>query len=82
MIKLRVIFCIFYLLNFRHLSEQYFTSSQFFAHALRQVISRWQTAQILLGKLDLLPLNELGFVTPIMTAFNACSSSQIYSQTK
>lgn len=41
----------------RHLSEQYFTSSQFLAHALRQVISRLHTTQILLGKFDLLPLN-------------------------
>ena len=47
----------------RHLSEQYFTSSQFLAHALRQVISRWHTTQILLGKLDLLPLKVVLFVT-------------------
>ena len=34
----------------RQASEQYFTDSQFFAQALRQVISRPQTAQGLLGK--------------------------------
>ena len=47
----------------RHLTEQYFTSSQFLAHALRQVISRLQTTQTLLGKLDLLPLKVILFVT-------------------
>jgi hypothetical protein len=34
----------------RHLSEQYFTSSQTFSHALRHTISRPQAVQILLGK--------------------------------
>jgi hypothetical protein len=34
----------------RQASEQYFTSSQFFAQALRQTISRPQTEQGLLGK--------------------------------
>ena len=33
-----------------HASEQYFTSSQTFSHALRQTISRPQAAQILRGK--------------------------------
>ncbi len=47
----------------RHLSEQYYTSSQFLAHALRQVISRWQIEQTLLGKPDLLPLKVVLFVT-------------------
>ena len=42
---------------FLHASEQYFTASQFFAHALRQVMSRPHSIQGLLGKLDLLPLN-------------------------
>jgi hypothetical protein len=40
----------------RQASEQYFTSSQFLAHDLRQVISLPQTRQILLGKNDLFPL--------------------------
>jgi hypothetical protein len=31
--------------------------SQFLAQDLRQVITRWQCSQILLGKKDLLPLN-------------------------
>lgn len=33
-----------------HASEQYFTSSQTFSHALRQTISRPQAAQVLRGK--------------------------------
>lgn len=40
----------------RQASEQYFTSSQFFAQLFRQVISRPQVTQTLLGKLALLPL--------------------------
>ena len=40
----------------RQASEQYFTSAQFLAQLLRQVISRPQVTQILLGKLALLPL--------------------------
>ena len=46
----------FYLAFFLHLSEQYFTLSQFLAQDFRHVIGRWQTTQILLGKLTLLPL--------------------------
>jgi hypothetical protein len=44
---------------FRQAPEQYFTSAQFLAQALRHVISRWHTTQILLGKLLLLPLNNV-----------------------
>ncbi len=40
----------------RHLSEQYFTSSQFLAQDFRQVMSRPHTVQGLLGRLCLLPL--------------------------
>lgn len=40
------------------MSEQYLTSSQLLAQALRQVISRPHTTQVLLGRLDLLPLNK------------------------
>jgi hypothetical protein len=40
----------------RQASEQNFTSSQFFAQALRQLMSRPQAWQGLLGRLDLLPL--------------------------
>ena len=40
----------------RHASEQYFTSSQFFAQLLRQVIARPHVTQILLGRPALLPL--------------------------
>ena len=40
----------------RQASEQYFTSAQFLAQLLRQVISRPQVTQILLGKPALLPL--------------------------
>ena len=36
----------------RHLSEQYFTSSQHFAHFLRQVKGRSHTGQILVGRSD------------------------------
>ena len=45
-----------------HLSEQYKTCSQFFAQALRQVISRPQVLQGLLGRLCLLPLNVGGLL--------------------
>lgn len=41
----------------RQACEQYFTCSQFLAQALRQLMGRWQTVQILLGKWLLLPLN-------------------------
>jgi hypothetical protein len=41
----------------RQASEQYFTSAQFLAQLFRQVISRPQVWQILLGSVDLLPLN-------------------------
>ena len=48
---------VFYLLALerrrRHLSEQYFTSSQQSAHFLRQVKGREQTGQILVGRSDL-----------------------------
>ena len=44
----------------RQASEQYLTSAQFLAQLLRQVISRPQVTQILLGSDDLLPLNPLG----------------------
>jgi hypothetical protein len=44
----------------RQASEQYFTSSQFFAQLLRQLISLPQTVHGLLGKYDLLPLNDCG----------------------
>ena len=37
----------------RHRSEQYFTSSQFFSHFLRQVKGSPQTGQTLVGKSDL-----------------------------
>ena len=43
----------------RQASEQYLTSSQFFAQLLRQVISRPQTMQVLLGSDALLPLKPL-----------------------
>ena len=43
----------------RQASEQYLTSAQFLAQLLRQVISRPQVTQILLGSDDLLPLNPL-----------------------
>ena len=43
----------------RHASEQYLTSSQFLAQLLRQVISRPQTMQILLGSDALLPLKPI-----------------------
>jgi hypothetical protein len=39
----------------RQASEQYFTSSQFFAQRCRQLIIRPQTAQVLLGSEALLP---------------------------
>jgi hypothetical protein len=38
-----------FFLNFRQRSEQYFTSSQFLAHALRHVIGRPQVTQIFSG---------------------------------
>jgi hypothetical protein len=41
----------------RQASEQYFTSSQFLAQLLRQVIALPQVWQVLLGSDDLLPLN-------------------------
>ncbi len=41
----------------RQASEQYFTSSQFLAQDLRQVISLPQVTHSLLGKKDLFPLN-------------------------
>ena len=40
----------------RQRSEQYFTSSQFFAHALRHVISRPQATHNFVGSETLLPL--------------------------
>ena len=40
----------------RHLSEQYLTSAQFFAHDLRHVISKPHTAQALEGSKALFPL--------------------------
>jgi hypothetical protein len=48
-------------------SEQYSTLSQFLAQALRQLMGLAHTAQGLLGKKDLLPLNPvsagfLGFI--------------------
>ena len=43
----------------RHASEQYLTSSQFLAQLLRQVISRPQTMQVLLGSDALLPLKPM-----------------------
>jgi hypothetical protein len=42
-----------------HLPEQYLTSAQFLAQALRHVISRPHCMQGLLGRLDLLPLNDV-----------------------
>jgi hypothetical protein len=42
--------------DLRQASEQTFTSFQFFAHFLRQVISRPQVAQGLVGRYRLLPL--------------------------
>jgi hypothetical protein len=47
----------------RQASEQYFTLSQFLAQALRQVISRPQTVQGLLGRKLLLP--RKGFMGPL-----------------
>jgi hypothetical protein len=41
----------------RQASEQYLIDSQFFSHALRQVISLPQARHNLLGKKDLFPLN-------------------------
>ena len=43
----------------RQRSEQYLTSSQFFAQALRQLMGRPQTTQGLLGRWALLPLKSL-----------------------
>ena len=43
----------------RQASEQYFTSAQFLAQLLRQVISRPQVTQILLGNAALLPLKPV-----------------------
>lgn len=56
------------------MSEQYLTSSQFLAQALRQVISRPHTTQVLLGRLDLLPLNEVCLAI-LMTALIVQGSS-------
>jgi hypothetical protein len=42
----------------RQASEQTFTSSQFFAQALRQLMGRPQTTQGLLGRWALLPLKD------------------------
>ena len=52
--------CFYFLATFfeRHASEQYSTDSQFFAHALRQVIVRPHTAHSLLGSDCLLPLKS------------------------
>lgn len=44
------------------MSEQYFTSGQFFAHFLRQVSVRPQAAQGFDGRKRLLPLKELSQV--------------------
>ena len=41
-----------YFFSFRHLSEQYFTSSQTFSHFFRHVNGRPQVMQILVGKSD------------------------------
>jgi hypothetical protein len=46
-------------------SEQYFTSCQFFVHRFRQVIGRPQVAQGLVGRKRLLPLNAAIFVWPV-----------------
>jgi hypothetical protein len=46
----------------RHLSEQYFTSSQFFSHFFRHVNGRLQTMQILVGRSD--------FFTPFTVLFH------------
>ncbi len=51
----------------RQASEQYLTSSQFFAQDLRQVISLPQTWQTLEGKKALLPLNPIFFESVIPT---------------
>jgi hypothetical protein len=40
----------------RHACEQYFTCSQFFAHARRQLIGRPQASHGLVGRCALLPL--------------------------
>jgi len=48
----------------RQASEQNFTSSQFFAHFLRQVIGRPQEVQGFEGREHLLPLKEV--VTRVM----------------
>jgi hypothetical protein len=47
------------LLSALHLSEQYLTSAQFLAQALRQVMSRPHCVHGLLGRDDLLPLNAV-----------------------
>lgn len=49
----------------RHFSLQYFTSVQFFAHALRHVINFPQRMHSLLGSVDLLPLNPVFKVIPV-----------------
>ena len=56
-----------------HASEQYFTSAQFLAQLLRQVISRPQARQTLLGSAALLPLNP-----DIWGISSACCGSDAY----
>jgi hypothetical protein len=51
-------------LSLRHRCEQYFTSSQFFAQALRQDIGRPHARQGLLGSADLFPRKDC-FGSPI-----------------
>jgi len=51
----------------RQASEQYFTSSQFLAQDLRQVISLPQTTQVLLGRNDLFPLKPNFSARAILT---------------
>jgi hypothetical protein len=58
------IICFTYLFSFlRQASEQYFTSSQFLAQAFRHTVLKPHRAQILLGRLLLLPLKEVLVVT-------------------
>lgn len=49
----------------RQASEQYFTSAQFLAQLLRQVMSRPHVTQILLGSDDLLPLKLIWLRCPV-----------------
>lgn len=53
----------------RHASEQYLTSSQFFAQLFRHTISRPQAMQVFLGKRALLPLKP--------AATNLCSVQRV-----